>query len=406
MSHRRRRLSRILLAVLGLTITVGLVSYAYRLKTHKAGSSNSTALASAATASAPATKPSEPPVTRAPEPTPATHPANPQAQPTAVAQAQPQPPATQAAGKPHVTEAPTANAVAESPAVALTAFAALPAKPVEKTAAAAPPGAPKVSVPASGAPASSVAEARELAHAGHMLEARDGANALLASGRLSGADAAAARQLLSEVNQTVVFSPRRFPDDKWGGTYAVQSGDRLDRIGAKFGVTPSLLMRLNGISDPRRLRSGATIKVLKGPFHAVVNKNAFRLDLYLGSPGGPDSVYVTSFPVGLGKDDSTPEGKWLVEPQKKIKNPVYYSPRGEGVIEADDPKNPLGEFWIGLSGTAGDAVGKQSYGIHGTIEPDSIGKQASMGCVRMRNEDVAVVFDALVEGKSTVLVTD
>ena len=29
-----------------------------------------------------------------------------------------------------------------------------------------------------------------------------------------------------------------------------------------------------------------------------------------------------------------------------------------------------------------------------------------MGCVRMRNEDVAVVFDALVEGKSTVLVTN
>jgi lipoprotein-anchoring transpeptidase ErfK/SrfK len=121
---------------------------------------------------------------------------------------------------------------------------------------------------------------------------------------------------------------------------------------------------------------------------------------------GSDVAYVTSFPVGLGKDDSTPLGKWQVEPDRKVKNPEYDSPRGEGVIEADDPKNPLGEFWIGLAGLDGDAVGKESYGIHGTIEPDSIGKQASMGCIRLRNEDVAVVFSALVEGKSTVLVTD
>ena len=85
-----------------------------------------------------------------------------------------------------------------------------------------------------------------------------------------------------------------------------------------------------------------------------------------------------------------------------MKNPVYYSPRGEGVIEADDPANPLGEFWIGLVGLDGDAVGKESYGIHGTIEPNSIGKMESMGCIRLRNDDIAMVFSALTEGRSTV----
>ena len=258
----------------------------------------------------------------------------------------------------------------------------------------------------SGNAASVLAQAKEKVQAGKLLEARDLVNAALASGRVFANDAGAARQLLSEINQTIVLSTRRFADDKWGGTYSVQPGDRLDRIGAKYGMTPGMLMKLNGIADARRLRAGATIKVLKGPFHAVVNKEAFRLDLYLGAPGGADSLYVTSFPVGLGKDDSTPEGKWVVDPEKKIRNPVYYGPRGEGVIEADDPRNPLGEYWIGLAGTEGEAVGKLSYGIHGTIDPASIGKQASMGCVRMRNEDVAVVFDALVEGKSTVLVVD
>jgi LysM repeat protein len=254
--------------------------------------------------------------------------------------------------------------------------------------------------------ASAIAQGRALVGSGKLLEARDTVNGALASSRLGPTDAAAARALLSEINQTVVFSTRKFADDKFGGTYKVAPGDRLDRIGFKYGVTPDLLLRLNGLSDARRLRADSWIKVVKGPFHAVVSKRDFRLDLHLNSPGGPDSVYVTSFPVGLGADDSTPTGKWLVERDRKVKNPVYYSPRGEGVIEAGDPKNPLGEFWIGLTGLEGNAVGQESYGIHGTIEPDSIGKQASMGCVRLRNEDVAVVFQCLVEGKSTVRITD
>ena len=76
------------------------------------------------------------------------------------------------------------------------------------------------------------------------------------------------------------------------------------------------------------------------------------------------------------------------------------------MIEADDPKNPLGERWIGLTGIDGHAVGKQSYGIHGTIRPESIGKQESMGCIRLTNDDVAKVFELLVGGKSTVTVRD
>ena len=68
-------------------------------------------------------------------------------------------------------------------------------------------------------------------------------------------------------------------------------------------------------------------------------------------------------------------------------NPTYYGP--EGVIKADDPANPLGERWIDI----GD-----SYGIHGTHEPDSIGQDKSRGCVRMLNEDVAEVYDFLIVG--------
>ncbi|MBZ0171525.1 MAG: L,D-transpeptidase, partial [Phycisphaerales bacterium] len=58
-------------------------------------------------------------------------------------------------------------------------------------------------------------------------------------------------------------------------------------------------------------------------------------------------------------------------------------------------------FWIGLDGL-GDAVAYAGYGLHGTIEPDSIGRQRSMGCVRLRPDDIALIYECLSEGESLV----
>ncbi len=249
-------------------------------------------------------------------------------------------------------------------------------------------------------------DAKARVSAGDLMPARTLLNQALQSGALSPADTESTKSMLANINATLVFSPKVFSGDPCCIAYSVKPGDKLTKIASDHDITWELLGRLNKLDDPRKLRSGRTIKIINGPFHAVVRKSAFKMDLYLGSPDKSNSTYVTSFGVGLGKDDSTPTGTWEVEAHKKIKNPTYFSPRGEGVIQADDPKNPLGEFWIGLSGIDGQALGKSSYGIHGTIEPESIGKMASMGCIRLRNEDVAQVFEMLVEGKSTVMVKE
>ena len=69
-------------------------------------------------------------------------------------------------------------------------------------------------------------------------------------------------------------------------------------------------------------------------------------------------------------------------------------------MERDDPNNPIGERWIGLD----DGNGKPtSYGIHGTIDPSSIGKAHSRGCIRLRNEDVEEVYDFLGVGSEVVI---
>jgi len=230
-------------------------------------------------------------------------------------------------------------------------------------------------------------------------------NEELLAGHLAGAELDEARELLIKANQQLVFSPRPFAGDPNIANYSVRSGDNLTKIAGLYALTPQFVAHINGLTDPNRIKPTNTLKVVNGPFHAVVSKKSFRMDIYLGNnPGGPGSTFVTSFPVGLGKDDSTPLGTWRAT--GKLKNPAYYSPRGEGIIAADDPKNPLGDYWIGLVGIDGSAVGKNSYGIHGTIDPASIGREESMGCIRMRNEDVAVVYELLVEGRSTIVVKE
>lgn len=249
-----------------------------------------------------------------------------------------------------------------------------------------------------------LADAQKQIEANRPLQARKTLTGALVAGNLSAQDVKSAKQLLDRVNAQLVFSSKHFADDPFATIYTVPPGGVLAKIAASHDVTAEMIMRINGISDPRKLRADQTLKIPNGPFHALVRKNDFVLELWLGEPEAKGSMYVISYPVGLGASDSTPTGVWAIK--NKLKDPTYYSPRGEGVIDASDPKNPLGEFWIGLTGTDGHAVGKSSYGIHGTIDPASIGKQESMGCIRLKNEDVAQVYAALVEGKSTVTVKD
>ncbi len=254
-------------------------------------------------------------------------------------------------------------------------------------------------------PADVLSAAKSRLDAEDLLAARKILNDALLSGTLSPDQMQQAKQQLGAINDIVIFSPRKFVNDKFAESYVVKRGDLLSKIAAKHDITSDLLLRMNGMTDARKLRAEQALKIVNGPFNAVVTKSAFTLDLYLGNPGESGSMFVKQYKVALGRDDSTPMGTWMVEAGKKQTNPKFWgSGPDHPPMEADDPKNPLGEFWIGLVGTDGHALDKHGYGIHGTIEPDSIGKQASLGCIRLKNEDAAIVFEMLAEGKSFVLV--
>jgi hypothetical protein len=252
--------------------------------------------------------------------------------------------------------------------------------------------------------AKALAEGKAQLDAGNLLAGRATLNEALVGGKFTNEDGQSAKDLIAQANEVLIFSPRRFPEDPFQTSYNIQPGDRPVRFAYKFDTTWEFISRVNGIKDARRLRQGQTLKIIKGPFHAVVSKTTFMVDLYLGSPGEKGSLYVRSYPCGLGRSGSTPTGTWMLQPQGKLKNPKWWGTGDEPAKEADDPQNPLGEFWMGLVGTDGDALGKEGFGIHGTIDPDSIGKEMSHGCIRLVNDNVERLYEVLIDGKSTVIV--
>jgi lipoprotein-anchoring transpeptidase ErfK/SrfK len=206
---------------------------------------------------------------------------------------------------------------------------------------------------------------------------------------------------LSNLSSQWLFSRNVLPNDSLCESYMVRSGDRLAAIGDKYKVPYEILMEVNNISDPRTLQAGATIKVVKGPFHAKVYRSTFTMDLYL------QNTYVRTYSVGLGKPgNETPTGLWRVRPGGKAYATSWRDPDSGIVYQPEDPDYPLGSRWIALDGLSGEAKGRDGFGIHGTKQPDQIGTAGSRGCIRMFNGEVIQVYNMLVEGLSQVEVTD
>ena len=104
-----------------------------------------------------------------------------------------------------------------------------------------------------------------------------------------------------------------------------------------------------------------------------------------------------SYPVAIGKKGwETPTGNFKVI--QMVRDPVWQNP-WNGKIVPSGPKGPIGERWIGFW-----SDGKNTIGFHGTPTVKSLGTAASHGCVRMRNEDVKVLFDVVQPGLPVVVV--
>ena len=120
--------------------------------------------------------------------------------------------------------------------------------------------------------------------------------------------------------------------------------------------------------------SKAVVRAAAG--HRLIVVSIPERKLVLMEDGAVKKVY----PVAVGKVSTpSPAGRFTIN--ARVANPTY-SHRGK--VVGPGPKNPVGSRWMGLS--------VKGYGIHGTNEPDSIGKAASHGCIRMGKADLEELF--------------
>ena len=195
------------------------------------------------------------------------------------------------------------------------------------------------------------------------------------------------KKKLDELNKVLVFSRTPSPDAIF---YKVKAGDSLVKIAKKYNINYAFIMRIN--NKPRTLiKIGERLKILKGELSLLVDKSDYTLTILL------NGHYIKQYPVGIGKSDKTPVGVFIVD--NKLEKPTWYAP--DGVYPYGHPKNVLGTRWIGFE----DKNDLYGYGIHGTADPDSIGKDMSNGCIRMKNENVEELYD-FVKSKTRVVMQE
>ena len=211
----------------------------------------------------------------------------------------------------------------------------------------------------------------------------------------------AARGIAVEVGKFLTFSPLVLESDPFSIRYEVKTGDNLTSIRNQnnLKIPYGLIRRINNLNNSD-IFPGQTLKLLKGPFHVIIEKKNYRMDIIQGDKDS--QVLVASYPVGLGEYNSTPIGLFAVDGDKRIKDPSWTNPRTGEFMSASDPKNPVGEYYIGLKGLEERTKDLDNYAIHGTIEPDSIGTDSSMGCIRLHSDIIPIVFDMLYGTSSTV----
>ena len=182
-----------------------------------------------------------------------------------------------------------------------------------------------------------------------------------------------------------------------------------EALAERYHTTPAKLRRLNPGAD---FEAGEEIAVPAVRSAALANDGASEWDAMLANlsvdkvqPAAAKVVVdksdrnvrvfdaagklVAQFPATLGSQhDPLPLGEWKIRGVSKLP-PFNYDPDLFWDAAAKDvkaklppgPNGPVGVAWIDLS--------KEHYGIHGTPEPETIGRTASHGCIRLTNWDAA-----------------
>lgn len=132
---------------------------------------------------------------------------------------------------------------------------------------------------------------------------------------LSPADAQKVESLLGQLAGTVIYSN----EHRLEPARVVKPGETLESISREYNVPWQLLAKINSIPAPDQVRPGQELKVVRGPFSAVVDLHRRELTLEV------DGRYAGTFPVTVPSGSAVVEGQWTVD-QKVAGQPSAVAP--------------------------------------------------------------------------------
>ncbi len=205
----------------------------------------------------------------------------------------------------------------------------------------------------------------------------------------------------------------------------------------RFHTDVEFILELNGSKNTWGVKPGGTLIVPNvKPFliesitgaryekdtvmserHAVVDTKRNQVRIFEGAPPAiaiteedllsgrpvlvkPNQALIASFPITPGKPQFIHKGVWKLN--NSVELPVWRydqslletgKRRDKALNIPPGPNSPVGIIWNGLS--------RPGIGLHGTSDPETIGRARSAGCIRLANWD-AIRIPALIRPGATV----
>ena len=188
--------------------------------------------------------------------------------------------------------------------------------------------------------------------------------------------------------------------------YPIKPNESLPEIARRYDIGIEAISAANPgvdlfIPDPGSWILLPTEWILPDtPIRTGIVVNIAEMRLFVLSHDRPQTV--TTFPIGIGDEGKeTPVGTFTVI--EKIRDPAWYVPESIRKERPDlpavvppGPDNPMGSHALRLS--------KRTVLIHGTNRPWGIGARVSHGCIRLYQEDIALLFGMIRRGTRVSIV--
>lgn len=187
--------------------------------------------------------------------------------------------------------------------------------------------------------------------------------------------------LLGQLAGTVIYST----EHRLEPPYMVQAGERLEEIAQKYQIPWQLLAKINGITQADQLQPGQQLKVIRGPFSALIDMGRRKMTLML------DRRYAGQFSLDIDLSNTVEAGQWTVNQKLLTPGSVGFGSSGAATEEQSlmlsNPDGSTGQLAI----------------LRGSNATTPTGTQPAGRVIRLNSQEIGDVYDILSLGSRVVI---